>query len=65
MICGRSIFSRGQPDASEIIGVSVGPPGTSTFTVMPLAASSLAHTAVIDSSAALAAPYGITRSMVR
>src|SRR5262245_54119489 len=56
MMSGRSILSRGQPDASEMSGVSVGPPGTSTLTVMPLPSSSLAHTADRDSNAALAAP---------
>src|SRR5262245_6818494 len=32
MISGRSILLRSQPDASLISAVSVGPPGTSTFT---------------------------------
>jgi hypothetical protein len=36
--------------------VSVGPPGTNTFTVMALPSSSFAHTADMDSSAALAEP---------
>jgi hypothetical protein len=37
--------------------VSVGPPGTSTFTVMALPSSYFAHTADTDSSAALAEPF--------
>src|SRR5581483_11023795 len=56
MMSGRSILSRGQPDSSAISGVSVGPPGTTTLTVTPEPSSSLAQTADIDSSAALAAP---------
>ena len=36
--------------------LSVGPPGISTFTVMPLPANSVAQTAELASSAALVAP---------
>ena len=56
MIAGFSIWLRGQPAASLMKGVSVGPPGTSTLTVMPVPSSSSAHTADIDSSADLVAP---------
>src|SRR5262245_5291385 len=56
MISGRSIFVRSQPDSSAIIGVSVGPPGTSTLQVIGPPLSSAAHTADIDSNAAFAAP---------
>ena len=56
MIAGRSICSRGQPASSDTKGVSVGPPGISTLTVMPLSFNSSAHTADIDSSADLVAP---------
>jgi hypothetical protein len=35
MISGRSILARSQPAPSEMNGVSVGPPGISTLTVMP------------------------------
>ena len=58
MISGRSIFSRGHPDASEISGVSVGPPGTSTFTVIGLPSSSFAHTADIDFERGLGGAVG-------
>ena len=56
MISGRSILLRSQPEPSEIIGVSVGPPGTTTLAVTGLPSNSFAHTADMDSSAALAAP---------
>ena len=56
MIAGLSIWSRGQPEASLMNGVSVGPPGTRTLTPTPVPSSSSAHTADIDSSADLVAP---------
>ena len=56
MIAGFSILSRGIPASSLMNGVSVGPPGTRMFTVIPVSASSLAQTADMDSSAAFDAP---------
>ena len=56
MISGRSIFARSQPAPSEMNGVSVGPPGISTFTVMPRSFSSAAQIADMDSSADFVAP---------
>ena len=46
-------------------GVSVGPPGISTLTLMPSFFSSSAHTADNASSAAFNGPYGLTRSIER
>ena len=54
MIAGLSILSRF--GASPTSGVSVVPPGTSTFDVTPLPARSAASTAIADSAAALDEP---------
>ena len=56
MTLGLSIASLAQPDSAPMKGVSVGPPGIRTFTVMPLPANSAAQTAELASSAALVAP---------
>src|SRR5688572_19433487 len=47
---------RPNPDSGGIIGVSTGPPGSTTFTVTPLALNSSACPADIASSAALHGP---------
>ena len=47
---------RSKPDSSGAIGVSAGPPGTTTFTVTPLPSNSLAWPADIASIPALGGP---------
>src|ERR1700675_1492269 len=56
--CGGTSFERSKPASSGIIGVSAGPPGTSTLTVTPVPARSWAMMAECDSSAAFEPPYG-------
>ena len=56
MTVGRSIFDVSMPDSFAMKAVSVGPPGTTTLTVMPVPLSSCAQAAEPASSAALLAP---------
>src|SRR6267143_6159912 len=50
-------LARSKPASSEIIGVSVTPPGTSNLTVTPVPSRSFAMIALSASSAALDGPY--------
>ena len=53
---GRSIFDGSMPASLAMKAVSVGPPGTTTLTVMPVPLSSFDQAADAASSAALLAP---------
>ena len=55
MASGGISSARSKPASAVTIGVSAGPPGTTTLTVMPLPANSSAHDAEAASSAALEA----------
>src|SRR5437867_3052408 len=51
-----SCSSRSKPDSGGTMGVSAGPPGSTTFTVTPLPSNSLACPDDMASSAALHGP---------